>query len=141
VLGVGYAPGSSRAEEPRHPCDGKTAKELALEAGVTPPTASRHLTKLLDGRLLAVETQRLRPEVRRIAADVLHRIVIYWGVPSGSHPATPAFVGYTPEKLAWLPRHGGYSARRERKPPVVVCCTGDRESPHVATTRGDRQRA
>lgn len=34
-----------------------TANELALEAGVTPPTASGHLGRLLDGGLLAVERQ------------------------------------------------------------------------------------
>ncbi len=35
----------------------KTAKELALEAGVTPPTASTHLAKLVEAGLLAVEAQ------------------------------------------------------------------------------------
>ena len=35
----------------------KTAKELALEAGVTPQTASTHLAKLLEAGILAVEAQ------------------------------------------------------------------------------------
>ena len=34
-----------------------TASELALEAGVTAPTASSHLAKLLDGGLLSLTTQ------------------------------------------------------------------------------------
>src|ERR1700722_3507642 len=34
-----------------------TAKELALIAGVSPPTASGHLGKLVDGKLLGVIAQ------------------------------------------------------------------------------------
>ena len=34
-----------------------TASELAVEAGVTLPTASSHLAKLLDGGLLTVASQ------------------------------------------------------------------------------------
>lgn len=34
-----------------------TANELATEAGITPPTASGHLMRLLDGGMLAVERQ------------------------------------------------------------------------------------
>jgi DNA-binding transcriptional ArsR family regulator len=34
-----------------------TANELAIEAGVTPPTASGHLARLLDGGLVAVTKQ------------------------------------------------------------------------------------
>ena len=35
----------------------RTAKELAFLAGIAAPTASGHLAKLLDGRLVAVEPQ------------------------------------------------------------------------------------
>lgn len=47
-----------------------TANELAIEAGVAAPTASGHLTKLLDGGLLAVERQGRHRYYRLAGPDV-----------------------------------------------------------------------
>lgn len=47
-----------------------TANELALEAGVTPPTASGHLARLLDGGLLSVAKQGRHRYYRLASADV-----------------------------------------------------------------------
>src|SRR5215831_12565358 len=52
----------------------KTAKELALEAGVTPQTVSSHLGKLLAGRLLVVQA-RGRHRYFRLASDDVGRAV------------------------------------------------------------------
>ncbi|MEQ1493428.1 MAG: winged helix-turn-helix domain-containing protein, partial [Terricaulis sp.] len=50
--------------------DAFTASELALEAGVTKQTASSHLSKLVDGSLVAVEAQGRHRYYRLADADV-----------------------------------------------------------------------
>ncbi len=47
-----------------------TANELALEAGVAPPTASGHLSKMLDGGLLGVARQGRHRYYRLAGPDV-----------------------------------------------------------------------
>lgn len=47
-----------------------TANELAIEAGVAPPTASGHLARLLDGGLLAVERQGRHRYYRLAGPDI-----------------------------------------------------------------------
>lgn len=70
----------------------RTATELALEAGVAPPTASAHLAKLVDGRLLAM-TKQGRHRYFRIAsaeaADVLEALGTF--VVDRPEPKTPRF--------------------------------------------------
>ncbi len=47
-----------------------TANELAIEAGVTPPTASGHLSRLLDGGLVTVAKQGRHRYYRLASPDV-----------------------------------------------------------------------
>lgn len=47
-----------------------TANELALEAGVTPPTASGHLSRMLDGGLVSVARQGRHRYYRLAGPDV-----------------------------------------------------------------------
>jgi DNA-binding transcriptional ArsR family regulator len=51
-----------------------TAKELAWVAGVTPATASSHLSRLVDGQLLAMEKQGRCHYYRLKSADVARAI-------------------------------------------------------------------
>lgn len=51
-----------------------TATELALSAGIAPPTASGHLAKLVDGRLLTVLKQG-RHRYYRIATPLVARML------------------------------------------------------------------
>src|SRR5579862_9076309 len=48
------------------------AGQLAMIANVAPQTASSHLTKLLDGQLLAVEQQGRHRYYRLASSDVAH---------------------------------------------------------------------
>ena len=57
-----------------------TASELACEAGVTPQTASGHLARLLDGRLLHVEKQGRHRYFRLAGADVAAAIEALLGL-------------------------------------------------------------
>lgn len=70
----------------------RTAGELACEAGVTPATASGHLAKLVDGRLLAVAHQG-RHRYFRIAsaeaAEALERLAAF--AADRPEPRTPRF--------------------------------------------------
>lgn len=70
----------------------RTAGELALEAGVSPATASGHLAKLLDGRLLAVAHQG-RHRYFRIAspeaAEALERLAAF--AADRPEPKTPRY--------------------------------------------------
>ncbi|HEX8164232.1 MAG TPA: winged helix-turn-helix domain-containing protein [Beijerinckiaceae bacterium] len=52
----------------------RTAKELAFLARIAPPTASGHLAKLLDGRLVAVEPQG-RHRYYRLASPLVGQMV------------------------------------------------------------------
>ena len=52
----------------------RTAKELAYGAGVTPQTASSHLAKLLQARLLAMERQSRHRYFRLAAPSVGHAV-------------------------------------------------------------------
>lgn len=51
-----------------------TAKELAYAAGITPPTASGHLARLVDGGLLTVEQQGRRRYHSVASASVAHML-------------------------------------------------------------------
>lgn len=70
----------------------RTATELALEAGVAPPTASAHLAKLVDGELLAL-TKQGRHRYFRIAsaeaADTLEALAAF--AADRPPPKTPRF--------------------------------------------------
>lgn len=60
--------------------DAFTASELALEAGVTKQTASSHLSKLVDGSLVAVEAQGRHRYYRLADADVAGLLETLMGV-------------------------------------------------------------
>src|SRR5215472_10662000 len=57
-----------------------TATELAAEAGVTKQTASAHLAKLLDARLIAVESQGRHRYFRLADRDVAQLMESLMGV-------------------------------------------------------------
>ena len=57
-----------------------TATELATVAGVTKQTASAHLTKLLDAKLIAVESQGRHRYFRLADRDVAHLLESLMGV-------------------------------------------------------------
>ena len=57
-----------------------TATELAAEAGVTKQTASAHLGRLVDARLIAVESQGRHRYFRLADRDVAHLIESLMGV-------------------------------------------------------------
>lgn len=52
----------------------RTAKKLALDAGVTPQTASAHLKKLLTAKLLDCDARGRTKEFRLRGADVAHAV-------------------------------------------------------------------
>lgn len=60
--------------------DAFTASELSLEAGVTKQTASSHLSKLVDGGLVAVEAQGRHRYYRLADADVAGLLETLMGV-------------------------------------------------------------
>lgn len=60
--------------------DALTASELALEAGVTRPTASSHLAKLVERGLVAVEAQGRHRYYRLADADVAGLLETLMGV-------------------------------------------------------------
>ncbi|MEO5325919.1 winged helix-turn-helix domain-containing protein [Mesorhizobium sp. CC13] len=63
-----------------------TASELALEAGVGLPTASSHLAKLMDGRLLKVASQGRHRYYALAGTEVATMIEAISGVAAGSGP-------------------------------------------------------
>ncbi|MEJ6781754.1 ArsR/SmtB family transcription factor [Aminobacter sp. Piv2-1] len=63
-----------------------TASELALEAGVGLPTASSHLVKLMDGRLLKVASQGRHRYYALAGTEVATMIEAISGVAAGSGP-------------------------------------------------------
>ncbi|SES39105.1 metalloregulator ArsR/SmtB family transcription factor [Rhizobium sp. NFR03] len=66
-----------------------TAGELASHAGITPQTASGHLAKLLDGRLVAAERQGRHRYFRLASPSVAHVLEGLMGL-SQTSPASPA---------------------------------------------------
>ena len=60
--------------------DAFTASELSLEANVTKQTASSHLSKLVDGGLVAVEAQGRHRYYRLADADVAGLLETLMGV-------------------------------------------------------------
>ncbi|MCX7358655.1 MAG: helix-turn-helix domain-containing protein [Alphaproteobacteria bacterium] len=68
------------SNHPYMSCDAFTASELALEAGVTKQTASSHLSKLVDGGLVAVEAQGRHRYYRLADADVAGLLETLMGV-------------------------------------------------------------
>ncbi|HKH34484.1 MAG TPA: winged helix-turn-helix domain-containing protein [Beijerinckiaceae bacterium] len=65
----------------------RTAKELAFLAGIAAPTASGHLSKLLDSRLVAVEPQG-RHRYYRIASPLVAQMVETMSVVAGETSRT-----------------------------------------------------
>lgn len=63
-----------------------TASELALEAGVTLPTASSHLGKLIDGNLLTVASQGRHRYYALSSAEVAGMLEAIMGVAAASGP-------------------------------------------------------
>jgi len=63
-----------------------TASELAGAAGVTRPTASAHLAKLVEGRLLAMEAQGRHRYFRLADGEVAHALEALLGVAFRSRP-------------------------------------------------------
>src|SRR5260370_25337003 len=64
-----------------------TASELALTAGVTAHTASGHLSRMIDGNLLAARAQGRNRFYRLATPDVAHAIESLMTVAaSGQHP-------------------------------------------------------
>ncbi|GAA4127215.1 ArsR/SmtB family transcription factor [Aminobacter aganoensis] len=63
-----------------------TASELALEAGVSLPTASSHLAKLMDGRLLTVASQGRHRYYALAGTEVAAMIEAISGVAAHSGP-------------------------------------------------------
>ena len=66
----------------------RTAKKLALDAGVTPQTASAHLKKLLGAKLLDCEAHGRTKEFRLRSADVAHAVEALSEI--GGGPIPPA---------------------------------------------------
>jgi DNA-binding transcriptional ArsR family regulator len=66
-----------------------TAKELAYFAGVTAPTASSHLSRLVGGDLLVMEKQGRCHYYRLKSAEVAHAIEGLMTVASASRPGWP----------------------------------------------------
>src|SRR5262245_17007801 len=54
--------------------EARPAGELAARAGVSPQTASNHLAKLIDGRILRVESQGRWRYYRLAGVDVGHAV-------------------------------------------------------------------
>jgi DNA-binding transcriptional ArsR family regulator len=71
----------------------RTATELALIAGIAPPTASSHLARLVEGRLLAVERQGRHRYYRlagpQVAAALEALAVLAAGGPPRHRPPGP----------------------------------------------------
>jgi DNA-binding transcriptional ArsR family regulator len=73
-----------------------TATELALEAGVTPSTASSHLAKLTDGKLLRIEKQGRHRYFRLLDDEIAEMLESLMGIaardrrPRHTGPADPA---------------------------------------------------
>ena len=66
----------------------RTAKKLALDAGVTPQTASAHLKKLVAANLLDCDARGRVKEFRLRGADVAQAVEALSGI--GAAPVTPA---------------------------------------------------
>lgn len=64
----------------------RTASELAYVAGVSPQTASGHLAKLADGRMVAVEKQGRHRYYRLANKDVAHALEALMVVATGGAP-------------------------------------------------------
>ena len=70
-----------------------TATELAATAGVTPQTASSHLSRLVDAGLLRVERQGRHRYHRLASPEVARMLEGIMQVASGLAPARPVVVG------------------------------------------------
>jgi len=74
------------------------AGQLAIIANVAPQTASSHLTKLVDGQLLAVEQQGRHRYFRLANRDVAHAIEALLAIAPRSSPAArKPFTGRPPD--------------------------------------------
>ena len=65
-----------------------TASELALTAGVTAQTASGHLSRMIDGNLLAARAQGRNRFYRLATPDVAHAIEALMAVAAPAPPAS-----------------------------------------------------
>jgi DNA-binding transcriptional ArsR family regulator len=73
------------------------AGQLAMIANVAPQTASSHLTKLLDGQLLAVEQQGRHRYYRLANSDVAHAIEALLAIAPRANGADRKSTGGTPD--------------------------------------------
>ena len=65
----------------------RSAKKLAIDAGVTPQTASAHLRKLLESRILVCEEQGREKHFRLASAEVAQAVEALSGIGAGPLPA------------------------------------------------------
>ena len=68
----------------------RTAKKLALDAGVTPQTATAHLKKLVTAKLLCCEARGRSKEFRLRGTDVAQAVEALSGIGGGPIPSAAA---------------------------------------------------
>src|SRR5665213_2069664 len=91
-----------------------TATELAEVAGVTRATVSAHLAKLLDARLLAVESQGRHRYFRLAGADVAHALESLMDVAARASATTTSPVKSAYRSMRAWSRAGCCDRRRPR---------------------------
>ena len=89
-----------------------TATELAATAGVTPQTASSHLSRLVDAGLLRVERQGRHRYHRLASPEVARMLEGIMQVASGLAPARPVVVGPRDATITWRVGWGWRSPMR-----------------------------
>jgi DNA-binding transcriptional ArsR family regulator len=118
-----------------------TATELAARAGVTPPTASAHLAKLVAGGLLALEAQGRHRFFRIASSDVAGVLEALAGL---SQPASsehtleaplPSGIGFARTCYDHLAGWLGVALRDALLAQEVLCEVG---AEHVVTPHGGR---
>ena len=78
----------------------REAKKLALDAGVTPQTASAHLRKLVDANLLAFHTDGRCKYFRIAGAEVAHAVEALCELGMRSQPERPLPAAVRPLRFA-----------------------------------------
>jgi DNA-binding transcriptional ArsR family regulator len=78
----------------------REAKKLALDAGVTPQTASAHLRKLVDANLLAFHTDGRCKYFRIAGAEVAHAVEALCELGMRSQPERPLPAAARPLRFA-----------------------------------------
>ena len=104
--------------------DAFTASELALEAGVTKQTASSHLSKLVDGGLVAVEAQGRHRYYRLADADVAGLLETLMGVAARAKALEAAVVLQSAKNYSWRILNPRPGSRRPRPSCVSLVAVG-----------------